>query len=200
MLRAVPFIALWLPACHAASDHPIAEPPPEALGCSVYPQGGGPLKLLEGCAHLDPSGRLQVTPEALAELSFEGDLSRLYLGEVHRWFYVNRQGLGLSCLEEGFDCAPFRDGLTSGVLDGEAVFYGPDLEVVFSTGLDWAGSFADGLAPVCEGVPSSPGGGGDCDQGARAGGRCGYVDADGRMVLHPSVPLEALPARDEVQL
>ncbi len=167
----------WL-ASRGTSD----ESEGEWVSCDLFPPEDEPIA---DCARRTPQGVLEVRSE-IAE-----DASVLILeGRLH---FV--AATGKTAAAYVFDNGPdyFVEGLARFVRDDKIGFVNEQLERVVPAEWDFAFPFEGGVARVCRGCRLEPVSPGD-EHRSPVGGKWGYVDPQGRVVVAVEYELDELPA------
>ena len=131
---------------------------------------------------LEMWGQREFSDDGFAVLDFDYDL-----------YYVNRRGKMASVLPFDNGADYFREGLARTRKNGKIGFFNSELDVIIAPTWDFAFPFESGVAVVCEGcVPRRL----FDEHVALEGGKWGYIDKRGKVVV-PLIYDEALlPDRD----
>jgi hypothetical protein len=154
------------------------------------------------CGYQDADGLLHISPETM----------KLFPSNFFEYDYGGWGQKGLSCqslrLSDGtggfsyiapdgrarisdypYDshCQPFRNGVAISYVDGKAIFFDKNLEVVKSTPYALADPFYKHLAKVCTVLPEKKFHG---EHFEWIGGTCGYIDTDFNVVVPIKTPYE----------
>ena len=84
-------------------------------------------------------------------------------------------------------CQPFRNDVAISYVDGKAIFFDKDLEIVKVTPYALADPFYKTLAKVCTVLPEKKFHG---EHFKWAGGTCGYIDTEFNVVVPIATPYE----------
>ena len=85
------------------------------------------------------------------------------------------------------NCQPFRNGVAIGYVDGKAIFFDKNLDVVRATEYELADPFYKHLAKVCRIAPEKKYHG---EHFKWVGGKCGYIDTEFNEVVPILTPYE----------
>lgn len=175
-----------LRACDYLSASSEADPEPEA----------GPFP---GCCCILADGSLLVQPRHLSRMLFdEHGLATVHVAEFGV-AYVTRDGTAawMHPFDNGADY--FVEGLARTVKGSRIGFVDTSLETVIEPVWDFAFPFEDGLAIVCEGCEPAPASEHD-EHSEILGGRWGYINRAGEVVVPIIHTRESLPAPQDVPL
>jgi pimeloyl-ACP methyl ester carboxylesterase len=149
-----------------------------------------------GCC-VGADGALMVLPRHLKRIAFDQDgLATIYVPE-HGVAYVRRDGntAWMHRFDNGADY--FVEGLARTVLGAKIGFVDKNLATVITPAWDFAFPFEDGLAIVCQGCRSEPIGA-HGEHSEVVGGRWGYIDRSGAVVVPVTYEREQLPRPETV--
>jgi hypothetical protein len=138
-----------------------------------------------------PDRFVTVSRQSLAHAEFGAEgLSAILVGE--RIYFVNRAGNTAPALK--FDNGPdyFVEGLARTVKDGKIGFVNTALEPVVAPVWDFAFPFSNGVAAVCSGCMAAGG-----EHQLVTGGKWGYIDKRGKVLVPVRYDRDELPAMKE---
>jgi len=138
------------------------------------------------CLRVDASGALNLTEAAQRRVQAAGT-KPVGLASNGRLYY----GRGTVRETLNFDNGPdyFVEGLARTVEGGKIGFMDAQLELRIAPQWDFAFPFEDGVAAVCNGCKDVPYG----EHRAVVGGKWGYIDTHGRVLVPVSYDQSALP-------
>lgn len=164
---------LAMAVCVAAGCNRTDHQNSREVECSFWPD---PQKA--SCAETK-DGRIVLTHESLARVEFgpEG-LSTIMVGK-RSFYFVNREGKTAPAFP--FDNGPdyFVEGLARTLKDGKVGFVNTNLEQVVAPVWDSASPFERGVSRVCLGCTTTT----DGEHATTSGGKWGYVDRSGKIVV-----------------
>lgn len=166
-----------------------------AVATAADPDPG--LSPFPGCGCILPGGSFSIGPEHLRRLAFDGDDPATIYVDGGQVAYVRRDGKTAWILPFDNGADYFVEGLARTVRGSKVGFIDTNLDVVVEPVWDFAFPFEDGLAVVCQecGIePACPG----CEHSEVTGGRWGYIDRKGEVVVPVEHRREDLPARSEI--
>jgi hypothetical protein len=156
------------------------------IDCHFFPEGE------PAACEQTSDGSIVLAAKSLASASFgpEGLSSIIVNNDL---YFVNRHGKTAPALH--FDNGPdyVVEGLARTVKDGKVGFVNPQLDQVVAPVWDFAFPFQSGVAMVCMGCVSTPVSPGD-EHTVRKGGKWGYIDKRGKVVVPVEYDEERLPA------
>ena len=158
--------------------------------CSPLPPS--PPEEIARCVELVKE-EARVIPEALRHLSFREGPAVVAVGRD--LFWVDRSGRAVPALPFDNGADYFVDGLARTIRKGKIGFVDRRLREVIPPRWDWASPFDGGVAAVCEGCRPS----GNGEHRPVEGGRWGYVDRTGRIVVPATYARERLPSPEEAR-
>jgi hypothetical protein len=141
------------------------------------------------CGKIDTNGIFIIKKEHLDNVFFnKDDLACIYTPGP-RVFYVRPNGKTIEAHYYDNGCDYFNEGLARGIANGRMAFFNKKLEIIIDTPYDIIFPFENDHAVVCN----------DCNKvqideynGFR-GGKCGYIDHTGQVVVPLEYPIENLP-------
>jgi hypothetical protein len=180
----------------AVSGGALAEQP-SARGeadCSFIPVQE-PEDEVPNCAYQDSRGRLLIRREALEGVDFglEG-VAQVIVGRA--LLYVTPAGRTAPALPVDNGADYFVEGLARTRKQGKIGFVNSSLDEVVAPTWDFAYPFENGLAVVCQGcAPQRVEG---SEHSEVVGGKWGYIDKRGRVVVAVTHERDDLPPRSDV--
>ena len=158
----------------------------------------------EDCGYQDAEGVLHISPETM-KLFKPDEFEYAYTRWGQKGLRCSRFRLSDGTIDFGYlaadgrarisdypydnNCQPFRNGVAISYVDGKAIFFDKNLEVVKATDYALADSFYKDLARVCRVSPEkkydTSG-----DHFDWIGGTCGYIDTEFNVVTPIETPYE----------
>jgi hypothetical protein len=148
--------------------------------------------VIPACADTLVDGQTRVRREALEKLSFNADgLAPALIDGV--LVFVSRHGKTAPAFpfDNGVDC--FVEGFARTLKAGKIGFVDKDLDEAVPAIWDFAYPFDQGVAVVCDGCRAVPAG----EHFSMEGGRWGYIDVRGRIVVPVEQTRTQLPPLSE---
>jgi len=145
------------------------------------------------CVSVGAGGEVRVLPEAVPRLDYSEGPAVIALGE--RVFYVDRGGRAVEALSFDDGADPFVEGRARTIRGGKVGFVDSRLRIVVAPRWDFAFPFRGGVAVVCVECREVAEG----EHRRRAGGRWGYIDRAGRIVVPAAFSEERLPSEEEAR-
>lgn len=144
-------------------------------------------ELLQHCANRDSRGELVVNPAVLGATGHTSQVESLLIG--HQWVFLN-QATALAALT--YDNGPdyFQEDRARFTRDNRVGFINPSLEVVIDPVWDFAFPFEKGTAVVCLDCKEVQ----DGEHSSLEGGKWGYIDLNGEILVEPVHLRDALPS------
>jgi hypothetical protein len=177
-------VVVMLAACAGAPPEPSATWP---LACSWYPPIDPPVA---ECARRNAAGEVVLRPGAWLEDGGSTAVRTIVVeGEL---LFALASGRTAPALPSDNAADDFVEGLARSPRDGKIGFVDERLELVVSRQWDFAFPFEDGLARVCSGCVIDDAEGDEHSE--VKGGRWGYVDREGRVVVPVVHARDELPA------
>ena len=173
-----------------------AEQPPQRgeLDCAFIPVQE-PEDEVPDCAYQDSQGQLLIRREALEAMDFGSDgVAQVVVGRA--LLYVTPAGRTAPALPFDNGADYFVEGLARTQRNGKIGFVNTDLDEVVIPTWDFAFPFKSGLAVVCQGC--MPRRIEDSEHSEVVGGKWGYIDKKGRVVVPVTLESDELPPRGEV--
>ena len=149
----------------------------------------------QDCGYQDAEGVLQISPETMKFFKpdeFNSNFGerdpkglrcfpfRLSDGTVDFGYLAPDGRARISDYPHDNSCQPFRNGVAISYVDGKAVFFDTDLNIVKATDYALADSFDKHLAKVCTVLPEKKFHG---EHFEWVGGTCGYIDTEFNVVV-----------------
>lgn len=162
----------------------------QAVGCALFPDRE-PIR-----CEIRSDGAMSVARVSLPHLSFDDNGLATVVVQGHDLYFVTRQGKAAPAFP--FDNGPdyFVEGLARTVGNRKIGFVNRQLDTVISPAWDFAAPFDHGVAAVCAGcTPKSDG-----EHSSMAGGKWGYVDKHGAVVVAVTHELGELPSPEAAAL
>ncbi|MDO9027263.1 MAG: WG repeat-containing protein [Candidatus Roizmanbacteria bacterium] len=161
------------------------------------------LTFFPNCVYKNGNGNFVIPDSHLKNIFFDADnLACVYLKRADNLkgadnLYVNRSGKTVRVLPFDNGCDYFQEGLSRTVKDGKLGYINKDLDVVIPPKYDFAFHFNSGVAVVCIGCYSVPIGKDD-EHMEVAGGKWGYIDKKGNVVVSISHERDKIPKPPKV--
>ena len=176
----LPFLLTTL-GCTGEAPAPRVEWP---LTCSPFPSGADEIP---ACARRDAAGEIVLRPGVVAAQG--GPHTVRVEGEL---LFALASGTTAPALPFDNGADYFVEGLARTIRDGKVGFVNEALEVVIPRQWDFAFPFENGLARVCSGcaVVRDPGD----EHGSVEGGKWGWIDREGRVVVAVEHERDNLPS------
>lgn len=152
-------------------------------------EGGPELLSATGCGTIDEQGMLHVDRSLLQHLYFkDAEPSCLLLPD--RAFYVDKKGKAVETYLFDSGCDYYSEGLTRAPSDHGTRFIDDTLAEVIATPYQFAMPFYEGVAVVCDDLHLRH----DLykDHQKLVGGRCGYIDKKGALIVPLRYPFEEI--------
>jgi hypothetical protein len=168
--------ALAASSCLRATRSPL-------IPCAIFPN------LEPAACELRTDGAITVAQRSLPHLSFDDNGLAAIVIEDRNLYFVNRQGKTAPAFK--FDNGPdyFVEGLARTVRNGKVGFVNSKLDLVIPPAWDFAAPFDHGVAAVCNRcTPKSDG-----EHTSMTGGKWGYIDRRGAIVLPVTYDSHELP-------
>lgn len=182
-LRAGLAVAMLAAACAGAPPEPSAAWP---LTCSWFPPEGPPVAQ---CARRSPDGEIALRPGVWSDEGGATNVRTVVVdGEL---LFALASGRTAPALPYDNAADDFVDGLARSPRNGRIGFVDERLELVVPREWDFAFPFEDGFARVCSGCAITRAEGDEHSE--VTGGRWGYVDRQGRVVVPVVHPRDELP-------
>lgn len=172
--------------------------------CSLAPEPPWPLpcrfRLEESideiarCASRGPGGEITISPAVVTERAAPGTVSEVHVGTT--CLFVISSGKTAPALVFAGGADYFVEGLARTKRSGKTGFVNRNLVEVIPPAWDFAFPFKSGLAVVCNGCRTRLHG----EHIEKVGGRWGYIDSKGRVVVPLVHSKEGLPPREQVSV
>ena len=171
----------------------------EEVSCAYPYLGTNVMTVAKSCGEIKKDDLLIINKEILPKINWsQYGLECIAVFNVkdenkNGWYIVNQTGVGrISSFWTDNCCAPFREGMAVGLLDGKVIFYNQVLEIVKRTNYIWASGFENGYCKVCLGdLKKEKDKYGDHD--IYTGGLCGYINSKFEVVVPLKYPFENTP-------
>jgi acetyl esterase/lipase len=142
------------------------------------------------CAARNADGDILVRPELLDDIAPDSGVQSLHVDGNWLFAIPGKTRVALE-FDNGADY--FREGLARTVRDGKIGFVNENLDLVIQARWDFAFPFDQGRAVVCIGCQPEA----DGEHSALVGGKWGYIDRHGDIVVDLVHDRDALPSRPE---
>lgn len=170
-------------SCTRSSDH-VQD---RHIDCRSFPN------LAPVACDLKSDGNIVVAEQSLKEITFGVEGLGSIVVDDRDLYFVTRRGTTTPALN--FDNGPdyVVEGLARIVKNGKIGFVNAELDPVVAPVWDYAFPFQHGVAVVCSGCASRPAAPGD-EHRTVTGGKWGYIDKRGRVVVPVVYDSRSLPA------
>jgi hypothetical protein len=182
VMSSIPVVCLLVVACACSAGRPVA--------CNFFPEGQAAACVAAG------DGSVTVLASSLAHASFGfGGFDAISIRGREGVYFVNRSGRTARAVM--YDNGPdyLAEGLARTQRNGKMGFVNVQLDEVVPPVWDFASPFHNGVAMVCTGCaakPIPP----DGEHTQMSGGKWGYIDKNGKVLVPVTFDEKSLPAHD----